>query len=89
MSTTNPLRALVPVLADGRRAAAPAPSPFRWAWVASTSPLRIRYASETEPLDTTVTPLVAPSTLQVGHQVLILQHGPELVLLGRVHQPTA
>lgn len=85
----NPLAGMVPALAAGRRAAAPPPKPFRWAWVASTGPLRIRYAAPADPVDADVTSLVPPSSLQVGQQVLVLNHDGELVLLGRVHHPTA
>lgn len=86
---SNPLEALVPELAAGRRATAPSAPLIRSAWVAQKSPLQVRFAADTDPTDAELTPLVAPSTLQVGHRVLILQNGPELVLLGRVYPSNA
>lgn len=83
----NPLEGLVPELAAGRRAPAPALKAVRWAWVASTAPLRIRYAGQTDPVDADVTPLGARSSLRVGAQVLVFDHGGQLVVIGAAAGP--
>lgn len=84
----NPLEGLVPMLMGLLRREDV--SPFRWAWVAATAPkVAVRFdADDSAPVEV-YAPLAPVSRLSVGQRVLVLHHGPKLVLVGPAHGGSA
>lgn len=74
----------IPLLSQISGPQSPTPTVVRrFAIVVSTSPLRVRYEADDEPLD--ATPISLVPDLAVGHRVRVELDNGQLIILGRTH----